>query len=202
MKHPIFVLVLQHPQEKNKKFNTARLLVEQLERSQLKVGLSLRNLRHCLKGTEIDLEKLDPKKWSVLYLGSKKELASVTEELEFTDQLDRSQDQLVFVDSKGKHIPAPGHPIEGLVLLDGNWKQSKTLWWRNPWLLKLNRVMLIPAEESRYRELRRAPRKENLSTIESAAMALGLLHESTEVPQQLQSAFENFVQEKKTTSCP
>src|SRR5204862_7870678 len=27
--------------------------------------------------------------------------------------------------------------LDGIVLLDGSWKEAKTLWWRNPWLLKL-----------------------------------------------------------------
>ena len=31
--------------------------------------------------------------------------------------------------------------LEGIVLLDGSWGEAKTLWWRNPWLLKLRRVV-------------------------------------------------------------
>ena len=34
--------------------------------------------------------------------------------------------------------------LDGIVLLDGSWKEAKTLWWRNPWLLKLHRIVLDP----------------------------------------------------------
>ena len=32
--------------------------------------------------------------------------------------------------------------LEGAVLLDGSWNQAKTLWWRNPWVLKAKRIAL------------------------------------------------------------
>ena len=35
--------------------------------------------------------------------------------------------------------------LEGVVLLDGTWSQAKALWWRNPWMLKCQRVILNPA---------------------------------------------------------
>ena len=34
--------------------------------------------------------------------------------------------------------------LDGVVLLDGSWSEAKTLWWRNPWLLKLRRLVLDP----------------------------------------------------------
>src|SRR4051794_27654522 len=34
--------------------------------------------------------------------------------------------------------------LEGVVLLDGTWSQAKALWWRNPWMLKCQRVILNP----------------------------------------------------------
>ena len=62
--------------------------------------------------------------------------------------------------------------IDGVVLLDGTWKEAKTLWWRNPWLLKLRRLVLNPQRPSRYGRIRREPRREALSTLEAAALLL------------------------------
>ena len=61
--------------------------------------------------------------------------------------------------------------LEGLVLLDGTWSQAKTLWWRNPWLLKLHRLVLNPPAPARLDRLRREPRRDALSTLEAAALA-------------------------------
>ena len=40
--------------------------------------------------------------------------------------------------------------LEGVVLLDGSWSEAKTLWWRNPWLLRLRRLVLNPRHRSRF----------------------------------------------------
>jgi DTW domain-containing protein YfiP len=93
----------------------------------------------------------NPKDWGVLFLGSLKESKKPQKS-----------------DLKG---------IKGIVLLDGNWKQSKTLWWRNPWLLKLKRVILNPETTSAYNEFRRQPRKNSLSTIEACSHILKDLKE-------------------------
>ena len=38
--------------------------------------------------------------------------------------------------------------LDGAVLLDGSWSEAKALWWRNPWLLKLRRLVLNPQHPS------------------------------------------------------
>jgi DTW domain-containing protein YfiP len=63
------------------------------------------------------------------------------------------------------------------VLLDGSWSEAKTLWWRNPWLLKLRRIVLNPRQRSHFGRLRREPRREALSTLEAAALLLRALDE-------------------------
>lgn len=98
-------------------------------------------------------EPADPKEWGVLFLGTKKGAETAS-------------------------LP-PSH-LKGIVVLDGNWKQSKTLWWRNPWLLKLTRLRLRPRTESEYTPVRRQPRKECLSTLEAVAECLGQVGEKTE----------------------
>ena len=48
-------------------------------------------------------------------------------------------------------------------MLDGTWSQAKALWWRNAWMLKCQRVILGPAQPSRYGKLRKEPRGDGLS---------------------------------------
>ncbi len=56
--------------------------------------------------------------------------------------------------------PAPVlRGLAGIVLIDGSWKEAKTLWWRNPWLLKLHRLVLHPPMPARLGRLRREPRQ-------------------------------------------
>ena len=160
------VLILQHPQEKKEPLSTGYLAHLAIQDSVLKVGLSWPNLVRQLS------EK--PNEWGVLYLGSgiKKE--------KHTPKLSG----LVRVDRNGKVLDE-GPPIRGLVLLDGTWSQAKALWWRNAWLLKLSRLILIPTRPSLYGNLRKEPRKECLSTIESLGAALTALQEPPAVEQAL-----------------
>jgi hypothetical protein len=88
-------------------------------------------------------------------------------------------------------------------LLDGTWSQAKTLWWRNAWLLKCKRAALLPRSASLYGSMRKEPRKECLSTLESVALTLESLHESPEIGQSLRSSFRRLLQkardERKTS---
>jgi len=105
--------------------------------------------------------------WGVLYLGAKSEhagRASLTET-----------------------------PLEGIVVLDGTWAQAKTMWWRNAWLLKLKRLILNPSRRSLYGKLRKEPRRECLSTIESVAEALQRLGEDPSVPDALRGHFSSLL---------
>ena len=73
-----------------------------------------------------------------------------------------------------------------MLLLDGTWSQAKALWWRNPWMLKCQRVILNP---SRYGRLRREPRKDGLSTIEAAATLLSGLERRPDIAETLNASF-------------
>jgi DTW domain-containing protein YfiP len=95
------------------------------------------------------------------------------------------------VDRKGNAVSWDG--LKGLVVLDGNWKQSKTLWWRNPWLLKLKRIVLNPSEPSLYGNIRKEPRSGLLSTIEATALALEALGEKSGARDHLIHIFENQI---------
>jgi len=93
-----------------------------------------------------------------------------------------------------KGTPVDSSLIKGIVILDGNWKQSKTLWWRNPWLLKLKRIVLNPEVPSNWGNLRKQPRPECLSTIESLSFTLENLKESPKVSKSLNSIFQKHVE--------
>jgi DTW domain-containing protein YfiP len=177
------VLILQHPQEPDKLLGSATLAHLALKNSQLKVGLSWPNLKKVL-GREAQ-----PSRWAVLYLGSglkeqppKQQAAAPT---------------LYFVDKKGGPQKAELTSLEGLIVLDGTWSQAKTLWWRNAWLLKCRRVILQSSRASLYRELRKEPRRECLSTVESIAESLDALGESPEVSRQLRMIFESLLNKQR-----
>lgn len=176
------VLVLQHPQEPHERRNSAPLLAEGLERATLRVGLSWPNLKRAL-GDDTAV----PSRWLVLYLGSG---------VHAPPGWSAPPGTLVPVDKKGVPVPDPGavlREIDGIVALDGTWSQAKALWWRNAWLLKLRRAILVPRGPSRYGRLRREPRAEATSTLEAVATALTALGEPPEVEVALLERFDAFV---------
>ena len=65
--------------------------------------------------------------------------------------------------------------LKGLVALDGNWAQAKALWWRNAWLTRLRRLVVVPDGPSLYGNLRREARPDAVSTLEAVALALSVL---------------------------
>lgn len=174
------ILVLQHPQEPDKDLGSAWLAVQCLERARLKVGLSWPNLSKAWG------EPVDPSRWGVLYLGSGPTGPAP------------AQAPLFWTDKKGLPKTAEENQallksLQGIVILDGTWSQAKALWWRNPWVLKLKRLMLSPTQPSLYRELRREPRRECLSTIESIALALDALGEPQEASAHLRVSFQDLL---------
>jgi DTW domain-containing protein YfiP len=157
----LFILVLQHPQEKREQRATAAAAVAALHRAKLVAGLSWPNLDKALG------RRADPRRWGVAYLGSVRPAALAAAKGE--------QRGIFVIGRDGAPVRDPGPvlaALEGVVLLDGTWSQAKTLWWRNPWLLKLHRLVLNPPAPARLDRLRREPRREALSTLEAAAMVL------------------------------
>jgi len=171
------LLILQHPQEKTEKLATVPLLEANLANVRKAVGLSWPNLARAL-GRESD-----PKVWGVLYLGS-------------TAPGDAP---VTAVDAKGNPLADQNvlDGLEGIIALDGTWSQAKALWWRNPWLLKCRRLVLNPPFVSHYGKLRREPRRESLSTLESAGFALASLEERPEILERLLAAFDGLLKQHK-----
>ena len=174
----LFVLVLQHPQEKKEVLATATAICAALRRAALVVGLSWPNLARALG------RPADTGKWGVLYLGSARPAAFGLER------------EIVAVDRAGTPTAdqdAVLRGLEGVVLLDGSWSEAKTLWWRNPWLLRLRRLVLNPRHGSRFGRVRREPRPEALSTLEAAALLLKRLDGRPEVEAALLERLDRLI---------
>jgi DTW domain-containing protein YfiP len=175
----ISLLILQHPQEQDRALGTARLTALHFANAVVKIGLSWPSLSKAL-GRQVT----DPSRWAVLYLGSAK-----------AGDLD-TESEIIAINRKGEmedHQRAVLKGIEGIVLLDGTWSQAKALWWRNPWMLKCQRVILGPKRPSAYGQLRREPRGDGLSTIEAAAMLLAALERRPEIAATLNGSFERML---------
>jgi DTW domain-containing protein YfiP len=162
------VLVLQHPQEQDAVLGSAQILAASLPKAQIVVGLSWRNLAHALGQDEVDA-----KRWAVLFPDREAEAPQVTTR---------------------SGAPLDPSALEGIVVLDGTWSKAKTLWWRNPWLNKLNRISLKPAQPSIYGRLRAEPQRDYVSTLESVAGALTLCGEPAEIAAGLERVFRTLVQ--------
>ncbi|WP_457420422.1 tRNA-uridine aminocarboxypropyltransferase [Roseateles sp. P5_E7] len=92
----------------------------------------------------------------------------------------------------GEGAAAAPADVDRLILLDGNWRQSRRLLAANPWLAALPRLSL-PEQPGRY-AIRRAHRPGQLSTLEAGLHALALLEGAPERFAPLWGAFETFVE--------
>jgi hypothetical protein len=183
----LFVLVLQHPQEKREVLATAAATCAALRRAALVVGLSWPNLARALG------RPADARQWAALYLGSARPAAFGLER------------EIVALDRAG--TPAADQEamlrgLEGVVLLDGSWSEAKTLWWRNPWLLRLRRLVLNPQHRSRFGRVRREPRREALSTLEAAALLLKHLDGDPEIEAALLDRLDRLIAEARAARRP
>jgi hypothetical protein len=175
----IALLVLQHPQEQDKALGTARLTALHFKNAVFKTGLSWPSLTKALG------RNADPKRWATLYLGS------------VDPALTAPGYPVVALDAKGNLLPVQEtalSDIDGVIVLDGTWSQAKTLWWRNAWLLKSKRVVLSPPHPSLYGKLRREPRREGLSTLESVGMLLAHLEHRPEIGTALLESFGKLLE--------
>jgi len=173
----IAVVILQHPQERREELSTAPAVCATLRHAKLLVGLSWPSLSRIVG------HSAEPRRWAVLYLGSAQPGAG-------------ERQQISLLNRQGKPIGEPGvilRGLHGIVLLDGTWSQAKSLWWRNPWLLKLHRIVLDPPRPARLGQLRREPRREALSTIEAAALALRHLEAGPEAADALLQTLDRLI---------
>jgi hypothetical protein len=177
------IMILRHPQEARSKLGTAELLAKAIPGLVLKTGFSWRNISHAY-GSETK-----PSEWIALFLGSKKLHPKIAE----------LGERLVMVDKKGTPFENQNElrSIKGVILLDGNWSQSKTMWWRNAWLTRCKRGILNPSRKSLYKSVRREPRKESLSTLEALAESLAALEGNQRSSDSLLELFSAFIERVK-----
>ncbi len=169
------VVILQHPQEQFKVLNSARLTHLSLTNSDIHVGLSWPSFK-TVAGAE---EK--PSLWGVLYLRPDPKADT---------QPDKKKTTRPLISHTPKKQPLVDTSIlKGLIALDGTWKQSKALWWRNSWLLKMNRISLNPDHPS----LRPQVKSEGLSTLEAVAFALEHLGEKPEIPASMRQQYAALI---------
>ncbi len=151
-------------------------------------------------------QRAKPRDWLVLYLGSAKSqrIPKTDPRKSMTDQPpsrptpdpEAIPGKLKLVDRKGQPLSHPKQKVgsfKGLVVLDGSWSQAKTLWWRNAWLVKLQRAILFPDRPSLYQKLRREPRRASLSTIEAIALSLAIIENNPEILPALLAPFEQLL---------
>lgn len=178
----IAVLILQHPQEQDRVLGTAKLVCSTLANARLAIGLSWRNLGHALNAPA------EARQWGVLYLGS-------------APAAKAKGGPLIALDRKGVPLADQGAAclgLAGIVALDGNWTQAKALWWRNPWLTRLRRFVVVPDGPSLYRDLRREARPDAVSTLEAVALALSTLENDATVRERLLAPFRTLLARART----
>jgi DTW domain-containing protein YfiP len=186
----IAVLILQHPQEQDRTLGTALLAHRQLTNSRLVVGLSWPGLAAALG------RRVDARRWGVLYLGPAPTAAA---------DAGGMRPPLCAVAPNGDALTdqaAVLAALDGVILLDGSWSQAKALWWRNPWLLKLRRLILTPRASSLYGALRREPRPDSVSTIEAAAFAVAALQGEPDLASRVLRPFALMLERYRSASPP
>jgi DTW domain-containing protein YfiP len=168
------VLFLQHPRESKTAIGTAKIAHACLPSSELHVGLRFGDDPAVRRTLD------DPSTHAVLLYPGPDALVLGTEEAR-------------------KKLPDP----LVLVVIDGTWPQSKKVLKENPWLGGLPRVALLPPEPSEYR-IRREPREDFVSTLESVAQALGAIEGNPSRFEALYAPFRAMVdtQIHHESTCP
>ncbi len=141
------IVVLQHVREHLHPFGSARMLVQSLRRSELRVVRGPRPAAATAgRFPQVSLHHAMavPPRTGLLYPHPDARLLGALEPDELPDHL---------------------------VLLDGTWAHAKRIYDDNPWLHDLPHYAIAPRRPSRYL-VRREPRPECVSTLEAAVEAL------------------------------
>lgn len=180
------VVILQHPREDDALLGTARLVALTLPRAGIRIGLSWASLAQALGEDEVDRER-----WAVLAAAR------------LPDGIDPATlPDVALLDRHGTRRDLAHHGLDGILVLDGTWSQAKTLWWRNPWLTRLPRLVLRPREPSMYGRLRREPRREWVSTLEAIGDVLPALGEPEAARDSLRSLLRTLLQRIRDNTAP
>lgn len=93
----------------------------------------------------------------------------------------------------------PDQQPEHLVVIDGTWAQAHRIFRANPWIAALPRYRLSPARGSNYR-IRKEPRQECLSTVETVVAALRILEPGLRGTDALLTAFDAMIDAQITAA--
>jgi DTW domain-containing protein YfiP len=83
-------------------------------------------------------------------------------------------------------------PPRHLIVLDGTWRQVRTMWRENPSLHRLPRIGFVPETPGNYR-IRREPAPHCLATVEAIVETLGRLERAPDRFRPILGAFEQMI---------
>eukprot|EP00249_Psilotum_nudum_P001248 c13620_g1_i1 orf=108-1130(+) len=87
--------------------------------------------------------------------------------------------------------------LSHLIVLDGTWAKAKRMYFENPWLQSLPHYKLPLASPSLYEGVRRQPKPECLSTLESIVYALKVIEPKTQGLGALLEVFDSMVEDHR-----
>jgi len=154
------IIILQHPSEKNRAKNTARLVSLVIPDAKVVVGESAADFEQ-IKQRLVDRESAGARA-AVLFPSPESTILS-------------------------ENFESASNIIQTLILIDGTWRKAKKMWQLNPWLWTLAVFRLEAGSKSRYR-IRKGSQAGGLSTLEAAALALEIVEDADTEP--LYKAFE------------
>lgn len=176
--HATEVLILQHPLEVEQAKGSARLLHMNLPRSRLVVGETF---------DEATLRSL---LFAPLFPGDGSAVdCTVHPVLLYPDDATNQAGMYT------AEVASPSSIRHRLVVIDGTWRKSRKMLYRNPLLQQLPRLTLNDTAASRY-SIRKAHRPHQLSTFEATCLALIALEGNAHAFQPLLEAFDGFVAEQ------
>ena len=180
--HLVEVLILQHPLEVAHAKGSARLLHLSLPKSWLITG-EVFDLQACLALLDAqdseDAKRAPriPRHNLLLYPSS-----------EVGQEINSAPASLLLPDSSCSVAPSQLR----LIVLDGTWRKSRKMLYRNPLLQQLPRLSLQALTTSQYL-IRKAHRLGLLSTLEATCAALAQLEGEPDKFEPLLQAFDGFV---------
>ena len=173
--HAVEVLILQHPLEVNNAKGSARLMHLSLPHSRLVTGEVFDGPALLTAPLKPEAGAGRPKHAILLYP-------------------DTPQDKALGMPAPPVLTPALLRDPSRLrlIVLDGTWRKSRKMLYRNPLLQQLPRLSLQDMGAPHYL-VRKAHRLDQLSTLEATCAALAQLEGGAERFQPLLTAFEGFV---------
>ena len=193
------LLVLRHPRDARRAMTSAPIVAREVPECVLTCGLSWPNLRGALG------EPADWRRWAVLGLPSKTVLRDVRKAVRArVHRDDGALSDVAVLDRRGHLLAVNERPddLDGLIVLDGSWPESRSLYWRNPWLAKLRRIVVFPGFRSAFGRLKRQPHRDCIATAEAVACVLERFGDDPHVPARLIESFGAMVADGSESRTP